>query len=97
MQVVNRKPRRNEYDIWAAILDLLVDSNSTLTNIVISVRIKRKWAKRYLDRMVAEGLVEATKGDFTEYTITNDGLGWLKKYKSLFKAQRTQRNSGSDF
>lgn len=97
MPVVNLKPRRNEYDIWASILDLLVDNNSTLTNIVISVRIKRKRAKSYLDRMVAEGLVEATKGDFTKYAITKDGLAWLKNYGALFKAQRTQRNRSSDF
>ncbi len=97
MPVVNREPRRNEYEIWASILDLLVEDNSTLTNIVISVRLKRKRAKRYLDSLIAEGLIEAKKGDFNEYTITKDGLVWLKSFKSLFKARRTHNGRGSDF
>jgi DNA-binding IclR family transcriptional regulator len=71
-------------------LDLLVAEDSTLTNLVNALRMKRKDAREHLQAMEAQGLVTQNPNKFVTYSITEEGVRWLKRYKGLTKKRRSK-------
>lgn len=77
-------PKRNKLDIWASILQLVLDEDqATLTWIVVSVRLNRQSGKNHIRQLLAEGLIQTREGRFTTYSITQRGIEWLRRYSGL--------------
>jgi predicted transcriptional regulator len=89
--------RRTKFDIWASILAILITEDSTLSAIVIAGRLNRERARRHRGELVKEGLIRADHRKFDEYSITEHGVQWLKRYEGLAGAQISNNRSNLDF
>ena len=78
-------------------LDLLVDEDLTLTNFVNALGMKRKDSREHLRTMEAQGLVTQKRNKFVKYSITEEGVKWLKRYKPLTKRRSKDDDTWTDF
>ncbi len=72
--------RRNEMEIIVAILEVASEPINK-TAIVYKTNINFKLAKKYLDMLQANGLIEKTPEN--KYQITDKGRSYLQKAKEL--------------
>jgi predicted transcriptional regulator len=56
---------------------------ASLNGIVIAAKLNRNNAKKHLRKLEAAKLIRANQSKFVKYSITKDGISWLKRYKSL--------------
>jgi predicted transcriptional regulator len=87
------QPRRTWFDLWGSILDFLIYDEATLSRIVVLANLNRAAARRHLDKMVEEKLVKIKQSRFKVYSITDEGVNWLKRYKSLAGTRLPSRNT----
>lgn len=91
------KRRRSEYDIWASILDALIEGK-TLNGIKDAARVNQKRLKHHLDGMVSLGLVRADRSRrFTIYSITDHGVEWRESYKGIATGSSGKEDHDVDF
>jgi predicted transcriptional regulator len=84
-------------DICACILDRLISEELSLSHIVMLANLNHRAAKGYLREMVADGLIRPNKSKFVVYSITEEGVRWLKHYKTLKRGGRGKNKEGTDF
>jgi len=90
--------RRTRFDIWAAILDLLVNGDETLNGIVTSTRLNHKSAKHHLEDMDSLRLIKiVSSAKFLRYSITNEGKRWIKQYKEMGINPSGKEDNRTDF
>jgi len=90
--------RRGRYDIWASILDLLIEEKRTLNGIRDVTRLNQERLKHHLDDMVSLGLVRPDRsGRFRTYQITEQGIQWREGYKGVVTGSLGKKDYGSDF
>ena len=85
------RPKRTRLDIWAAILDALVAGDATLNRLVVAGNLNRTSAREYVQQLVSEGLIQTKHERFLKYSITNDGIRWLKTYRGLVSRGEDRR------
>jgi predicted transcriptional regulator len=92
------KHRRTWFDIWALILDLLVEDDATLNGIVTSTKLNRQSVKHHLEDMVSLHLVQANHSTrFVTYSITKEGVRWIKGYKGIAMNPSGKADNRTDF
>ena len=92
------KRRRSRYDIWASILDLLLEEERTLNGIRDVTRLNQERLKHHLDDMVSLGVVRHDRsGRFTKYSITEDGIQWREGYKGIVIGSLEKEDYQADF
>lgn len=92
------KRRRNRYDIWALILDLLIEEERTLNGIRDATRLNQERLKHHLDDLVALGLAWVDRSRrFTTYSITDHGAKWRESYKGIATESSGKEDLGTDF
>jgi predicted transcriptional regulator len=74
--------RRSRFDIIGEILSLTKDG-AVKTSIVYRANLNFNVVNRYLNLLLHEGLVSATKGSTVKYKITKKGIEFLDAYKNL--------------
>jgi DNA-binding HxlR family transcriptional regulator len=57
MRSGRNKRRRSKYDIWASVLDLLIEGEKTLNGLRDATRLNQQRLKHHLDDLAALGLV----------------------------------------
>ena len=62
-----------------------MDDEASLNGIVIAAKLNRNNAKKHLGKLEAAKLIRANRSKFVMYSITKDGISWLKRYKALAK------------
>ena len=70
-------------DIWASILECLISGKATMNKIRISANLNQKGAEKHLKEMIARGLIQRNRERFVNYSISVEGIRWLKIYRSL--------------
>jgi predicted transcriptional regulator len=92
------KRRRNSYDIWASILDLLIEEEKTLNGVRDATRLNQERLKHHLDDMVSLGLVRSDRSRrFTTYSITEHGIRWREGYKGIATGSFGKEDHQADF
>jgi predicted transcriptional regulator len=85
-------------DIWASILDHLISQDASASRIVSSANLNRGAAKERLKELIDEELIRTKQSRIVVYSITEEGVKWLKRYKSLRgKHSEKTYNTGADF
>jgi predicted transcriptional regulator len=75
--------KRSSLDINASILDFLIVTDATLSGITSSVKLNRNRAKEYVKGLINQGFVRQKQLRFVTYSVTEEGISWLKLYRSL--------------
>jgi predicted transcriptional regulator len=88
------KAKRSSLDIDASILGLLVATEATLNGITISVKLNRHAAREHLKALVNQGFVRQKQLRFVTYSVTEEGISWLRLYRSL--ARRMGKEADTD-
>jgi predicted transcriptional regulator len=77
------RPRRGKFDIWASILDSLIKEDTTLNAIADSTKLNWATAKKHVEKLAERRLIKVYQSKFVTYSITKDGIAWLRHYKSM--------------
>jgi hypothetical protein len=70
------KRRRSRYDIWASILDLLIQEEKTLNGVRDATRLNQERLKRHLDDMVSLGLVRPDRSRRFTCSVSGGPGNW---------------------
>lgn len=87
MKAKHGRPKRSSIDIRASILQFLNSGDeAALSSIVVYVNLNRARTKIYLEVLLSKGLVRTKQYRFLKYSITEDGVKWLKHYRIVVSA-----------
>jgi predicted transcriptional regulator len=89
-----RRQRRSQFDIWEAILRFLASEDATRSKLVAISGLNWYRLTTHLQAMMAEGLVQCSSSEFEIYSITEDGVKWLKRYEGLRRKRDKDRQLG---
>ncbi len=87
-----RRAKRSKMEIWASILDCLISEEASMNRVKISANVNQRTAKENLDELISRRLVQTSQSKFVYYSITEDGIKWVKIYRSLMKNESRKAN-----
>jgi predicted transcriptional regulator len=91
------KTRRSDFEISASILESLLHGPLTMHAIFSTAHLNLWTAKKYVEAMKSQGLIQSAQGRFVTYSITEKGINWLNTYKDLVGDKEVDWHSPTDF
>ncbi len=77
--------KRSRVDIYATIIEVLkrYPLGATITKIMYAAEIPHSRAKKYIQKLVENGLIKPSLEDARRYVVTSRGLEFLEVYYKM--------------